>query len=81
MHCHAEMKAADQTFYLTKSQCTDTRPTSPSADLIMPGAWQGSHWSTNFEVTDMTGPGKRFMAKAGIEPKSTTLQTDIPTGW
>ena len=46
--CHTETKVADPTFYLTQSQYTDTGPTSPSADLIMPGAWQGSHWSANF---------------------------------
>ena len=41
--CHTEIKVADQTFYLTQSQSTDTGPTSSSADPIMPGAWQGSH--------------------------------------
>ena len=46
--CHTEIEAADQTFQLTQSQYTDTRPTSPSADPIMLGAWQGSHWSANF---------------------------------
>ena len=46
--CHTEIEAADQTFYLTQSQYTDTGPTSPSADPITPGAWQGSHWSSNF---------------------------------
>ena len=46
--CHTEIEAADQTFYLTQSQYTDTGPTSPSADPITPGAWQGSHWSANF---------------------------------
>ena len=46
--CHTEIEAADQTLYLTRSQYTDTGPTSPSADPITPGAWQGSHWSTNF---------------------------------
>ena len=45
--CHTETEAADQTFYLTQSQYTDTGPTSPSADPITPGAWQGSHWSAN----------------------------------
>ena len=45
--CHTEIKVADQTFYLTQSQCPDTGPTSPSADPIMPGAWQGNHWSAN----------------------------------
>ena len=46
--CHTEIEAADQTFYLTQSQYTDTGPTSPSTDPITPGAWQGSHWSANF---------------------------------
>ena len=40
--CHTEIEVADQTFYLTQSQYTDTGPTSPSADPITPGAWQGS---------------------------------------
>ena len=31
--CHTEIEVADQTFYLTQSQYTDTGPTSPSADL------------------------------------------------
>ena len=38
--CHTEIEAAHQTFYLTQSQYTDTRPISPSADPIAPGAWQ-----------------------------------------
>ena len=56
--CHTEIEVADQTFYLTRSQYTDTGPTSPSADPITPGAWQGSQWSANFEVTGMTRPRK-----------------------
>ena len=46
--CHTEIEVADQTFYLTQSQYTDTGLTSPSVDPITPGAWQGSHWSANF---------------------------------
>ena len=46
--CHTEIEVADPTFYLTQSQYTDTGPTSPSADPMTPGAWQGSHWSANF---------------------------------
>ena len=42
------LEVADPTFYLTQSQYTDTGPTSPSADPIMPGALQGSHWSAIF---------------------------------
>ena len=54
--CHTEIGVADQTSHLTQSRYTDTGPTSPSADPITPGAWQGSHWSANFEVTGMTRP-------------------------
>ena len=38
--CHTEIEVA--------AQYTDTGPTCPSADPIVPGAWQGSHWSANF---------------------------------
>ena len=66
--CHTEIAVADQTFYVIQSQYTDTRPTSASADPIMPGAWQGSHWSANFEVTSMTRP-RKILLKAGFEPR------------
>ena len=39
MCCYTEIEVADQTFYLTQSQYTDTGPTSPSADPITPGSW------------------------------------------
>ena len=32
--CLTEIEVADQTFYLTQSQYTDTGPTSPSADPV-----------------------------------------------
>ena len=54
MCCHTDIEVAEQTLHLTQLQYTDTKPASPSADPIMPGAWQGSHWSANFEVTGMT---------------------------
>ena len=45
--CHTEIEVADPTFYLTQSQYTDTGPTSPSADPITPGTWQGNRrWRT-----------------------------------
>ena len=56
--CHTEIEVADQTFYLTQSQYTDTGPTGPSADIILPGAWQGRHWSANFSVPGVTRPRK-----------------------
>ena len=57
--CHTETEVVDQTFHLTQSQCTDTRPTSPSADPVRPFARQGSHCSTKFQLTGMSWPGKR----------------------
>ena len=70
------MEAADPTFYLTQSQYSDTRPTSPSADPITPCTWQGSHWNTKFYLTGMTRIRKRTVAKLGIEPRSATLEVD-----
>ena len=48
MCCHTEIEVAGQTFCLMQSHYTDTGPTSPRADPIMPGAWQGSHRTANF---------------------------------
>ena len=79
--CHNEIEVANQTFYFIQSQYTDIRLTSPTTDPIMPGAWQGSHWITKFEVTGMTQP----MPKAGVKPNSAALKADAlttrPTGW
>ena len=75
--CHTEIEVADQTFYLTQSQYTDTGPTSPSADPITPGAWQGSHWSANFEVTGMTRPRKNPGA-SGIRTRDLPLSRRTP---
>ena len=66
--CHTEIEVADQTFHLTQSQFTDTGPTCPSTDSITLGVWQGSHWSSNFEVTGMTRPLKKIPAEAELEP-------------
>ena len=45
---HTEIEVADETFYLAQSQNTETGPTSPSAEPILPDAWQGIHWSAIF---------------------------------
>ena len=79
--CHTEIEVADQTFYLAQSQYTDTEPTSPNADPITPGAWHGSHWSANFEVTGMTRPRKKSRRKRDSNPGSSALQADaLPLG-
>ena len=75
--CHTEIEVADQTFYLTQSQYTDTGPTSPSADPTTPGTWQGSHWSANFWVTGMTWPRKNPGA-SGIRTQDFPLSRRTP---
>ena len=77
--CHTEIEVADQTFHLTQSQNTEARPTSPSTDPITPGAWKGSHWSANFEVTGMTRPQKNPGASGYLNPGSSALETDALT--
>ena len=68
--CPTEMQVTDPSFYLIQSQYTDTGPASPSADPITPGAWQGSLWSANFEVTGMTRPRKKTCHKQDSNPGS-----------
>ena len=77
--CHTELEVADQTFYLTRSQYTDTGPTSPSAGPITPRAWQGSHWSANFEVTGTTRPRKKSRLQRDSNPGSSALEADALT--
>ena len=76
---HTEIEAADQTLYLTQSQYTDTGPTSPSADPVTPGAWQGSRWSANFYVTGMTRPREKSRRKRDSNPGSSALEADALT--
>ena len=75
--CHTEIEVADPTFYLTQSEYTDTGPTSPSPDPIMPGAWQGSHWSANFLVTGVTRPRKNPSA-SGVRTRDLPLPRRTP---
>ena len=75
--CHTEIEVADQTFYLTRSQYTDTGRTSPSADPITPGAWQGSHWNASFWVTGVTRPRKNSVA-GGIRTRDLPLSRRTP---
>ena len=70
--CHTEIEVADQTSYLIQSQYTDIGPTSPSTEPTMPSAWQGSHWSANFEVTGMTQSGKTLTME--VEAVTHTIQ-------
>ena len=77
--CHTEIEVADQTFYLTQSQYTDTGPTSPSADPITPGAWQGSQWSANFLSHWYDSTPKKSRRKRDSNPGSSALEADALT--
>ena len=77
--CHTEMEAADQTFHLTQSQYTATGPTSPSADPITPGAWQGSHWSANFLSHWYDSTPKKSRPQRDSNPGPSALEADALT--
>ena len=79
--CHTEIEVANQTFYLTQSQYRDTGPTSPSADPIKLGAWQGSHWSANFLSHWYDSTPKKSRRKRDSNPGSSALQANaLPLG-
>ena len=75
--CHTEIEAADQTFYLTHLQYTDTGPTSPSVDPITPGAWQGSHWSANVLSHWYDSTPKKSRRKWDSNPGLSALKADV----
>ena len=79
--CHTETEVADPTFHLTQSQYTDTGPTSPSADSITPGAWQGSHWSANVLSHWYDSTPEKSRRKLDSNPGPSALEADaLPLG-
>ena len=79
--CNTEMEVADRTFHLTQSQYTDTGPTTPSADPITPGAWQGSHWSASFLSHWYDSTPEKSRHKRDSNPGSSALEADaLPPG-
>ena len=77
--CHTETEVADPTFYLTQSQYTDTGQTSPSADPITRGAWQGSHWSANFLSRWYDSTPEKSWRKRDSNPGPSALEADALT--
>ena len=72
--CHTERKDADQTFHLTQSQHTDLWPTSPSAESITPGAWQGSHFSSHtHDSTLKKDPQESNLGSTALEANAIPL--------
>ena len=74
MCCHTDIEGADQTCYLTKSQYTDTGPTSPHADPVTPG-----RVATGVPVliTGITRLGQSSMDKAGIKYRTAALDVEV----
>ena len=54
---------------ISQSQYTETGQTSPSADPLTPGAWQGSHWGANFKSLVQLDSDKSPLQQAGIDPE------------
>ena len=77
--CHTEIEVADQTFYLTQSQYTDTGPTNPSADPMTPGVWQGSHWECQILSHWYDSTRKKSRRKRDSNPGSSALEADALT--
>ena len=71
--CHPETEVADQIFYLTQSQTTDTRPTWPYITRRL----AGQPLEYQFSSHRMTRPAKRSKVKARIEPCSAALEADL----
>ena len=67
--CRTEREVADPTFYLTRSQYTDTQLTNRSAGTVTPDAWTCNHLIASFLVPGVTRPGKYPASQAGIEPR------------
>ena len=65
--CHTEIEVADQTFRLTQSQYTDTGPTSPSTDPIMPGTCRVAAGVPIFKSLVWLDPEK-IPGQAGFKP-------------
>ena len=77
--CYTEIQVADQTLYLTQSQYTDTGPTGPTSPIavpIMPGAWQGIHWSANFLSHWYDSIPKKSRRKRDSNPGSSAPEAD-----
>ena len=74
--CLTEREVADQTFYPTQSQYTDTGLTSPSADPILPGVW---HWSANFYKSLVWLNPEKSCHKRDSNPRSSALEVDVLT--
>ena len=77
--CHTEIEVADQTFHLTQSQYTDTKPASPNTDPITPGAWQGSHWSAKFLSLWYDSTAEKSRRQRDSNPGSSALEADALT--
>ena len=76
--CHTETEVADQT--VLPHPVIDTRLTSPSADPITPGAWQGRHWRFNFLVASMTRTGKKSQCKRELNPGLSLSRRTVTDG-
>ena len=76
--CHIEIEVADQIFYLTRSQYTDTRPTIPALTLQYQVPGRVATWVPIFESLVWLDP-KKSRRKQDSNPGSSTLEADALT--
>ena len=80
--CHTEIEVADQSFYLTQSQYTDTGPTSPSDEPVTPDTWQSSHWSSSFKsmvwLDPEKSPQRLWESNPGLSALKANILTTVP---
>ena len=62
--CHSEIESVGQTFHLTQSQYTDTRPTIPTQILQCQAPGRVDTGVPIFSVTGMIQPGKKICSKS-----------------
>ena len=72
MYCHKETEDEGQKYYFTQSRYTLIGPAGPCPHPRTPGAWQGSHSITSFQVT-----GDDPRRKAGFVPWSSDLEANL----
>ena len=77
--CHTEIEVAAQTFYLCQSQYTDTGPTSPSTDPVMPGACRVATGVPILKSLVRLDPEKIATQMRESNPESAALEADVLT--
>ena len=74
---HTETEIPDHICYFTQSQYTDSGPTSPSTNSIMPATSEGSHWRTSVATGEPVFKDD-LTRESGDQPSSLRLSRLTP---